>query len=156
VTITEILLNFRAALVAVIPTVERIGIPWKRPDSYDEWDAIATVLFENLVVHTVRWSLPDPAREGFRLPPYDLLLQKYGGVSTIEANHPGLPDGRWLFHAFGTSEKPLDIVELRLLTVDGRPIVEELTACSVEEVRFQLRLQESVDGHRLINEIRLE
>jgi hypothetical protein len=31
-TTTDMLLNFRRALLGVLPAVEAVGIPWKRPE----------------------------------------------------------------------------------------------------------------------------
>ncbi len=102
-TVTSVLLNFREGLFVLVPVLERISMAWKRPDAYDDWDTIAATLFDKLVVEVIRWSLPDGAREDFRLPTYDLLFPTYSSASTLEVGHPLLPPGRWLFHAFGTS-----------------------------------------------------
>lgn len=138
--VTTVLLNFRGALLALVPMVERVGIPWKRPDAYDEWDAIASALFEKLVVEVLRWSLPEDEQKDFQLPAYDLLLPRYVGMGTLEVVHPSLQRGRWLFHAFGTESKPFDLVEVRSLSVDGSPLSEELKTCPIDEVVFRLRI----------------
>ena len=139
-TIDSVLLNFRVALVALIPMVERAGILWRRPDAYDDWDTIASTLFEKLVTEVLRWSLPENAQNAFRLPSYDLLLPHYAGVSTLEVVHRSLPPGRWLFHAFGTDTEPFDVVEVRSLSADGQPLSEELVICPVDGARYCLRL----------------
>ena len=151
-TVTSVLLNFREGLFVLVPVLERIGIAWKRPDAYDDWDAIATTLFDKLVVEVIRWSLPDEAKENFRLPTYDLLLPTYSSVSTLEVSHPLLPPGRWLFHAFGTRSEPFDLVEVRSLSKDGRPITEELETCPVDGAEFRLRLSY---GAEFIKEIEM-
>lgn len=148
-TVSSILLNFRAALLALIPLVERLGIPWQRPDAYDEWDDIASTLFEKLVVEVFRWSLPEDAQEEFHVPSYDLLLPSYSGMSTVEVVHPSLEPGRWLFHAFGTNKEPLDVIEVRGLSADGKTLAEELATCSVEGAVFCLR----IDNARLVEQV---
>jgi len=149
-TATDILLNFRSALAALVPLVERVGIPWKRPDAYDEWDAMAAELFNNLVVQVFRWSLQEDTQETLRLPSYDLMLESYSELSTIEVIHPALKPGRWIFNAFETEASPFDIVEVRLLSKDGLPITKELETCPVENVQFVLRLLRN--GHSVILE----
>lgn len=139
-TVTSVVLNFRAALLALVPMVERVGIPWKRPDAYDEWDAIASVLFEKLVVEMLRWSLPEYDQEDFQLPAYDLLLPTYANMGTLEVAHPSLRPGRWLFHAFGTDGEPFDLVEVRSVSVDGAPLSEELKVCPIDGAVFRLRI----------------
>ena len=113
----EVILNFRAALRAVIPMVEKAGVPWKRPDAYDEWDSVATALFESLVVAALRWSLPEDEQEDFELPEYDLLRSSYQGLSAVE----------------------VETVEVRHLSADGEPIGDVLRECPVEGVQFSLR-----------------
>jgi len=138
---TDVLLgNFRAALVALVPMVECAGIAWKRPEAYDEWDAIAGTLFAQLVVEVLRWSLPAEARQGFQLPTYDLLLPSYTGLSWIEVTHPSLGTGCWVFHAFGTETQPFDVVEVRGVTVHGQPLSESYETCPVDGAGFDLRL----------------
>ena len=148
--VESVLLNFRAALLALIPMVRRVGITWKRPDAYDEWDTIASTLFEKLVLEVLRWSRPDDAREKFRLPPYDLILPSYAGLSTLEVVHPSLRPGRWLFHAFGTDREPFDVIEVRSLSQDGEPLSEEFETCPVDGAGFRLRIDR---GTSLIEEV---
>ena len=154
-TIASVLLNFRSALLAIMPAVERAGISWKRPNAYDEWDVIATTLFDKLVIDVLRWSLPRKEREGFLMPSYDLLLSTYADSSTLEVVHSLLPDGRWLFHAFGTGSEPFDIVEVRLLADDGRPLAEDLASCPVDGAGFRLRLAQGPEVSRLVEEVKM-
>ncbi|MEM6454430.1 MAG: hypothetical protein AAF772_04990 [Acidobacteriota bacterium] len=137
---SPVLLNFRDALASVVPFVERVDIPWKRPDAYDNWDAIASVLFDKLVVEVIKWSLEAEKQETFSLPAYDLLLDDYSGLSTLEVRHPALTSERWIFHAFGTERRPLDVVELRKLDDRGLPCSERLKTCPIESSRFLLRI----------------
>jgi hypothetical protein len=138
--LTDVLLNFRAALLAIAPLAERVGIPWKRPDAYDEWDTIATSLFESLIVRIVRWSVPEELQGELRIPPYDLLLESYRDMATIEVTHPALGRGRWMFHAFATVENPFDAVEVRQLSDHGDPVSNELGICPVAGATFVVRI----------------
>lgn len=138
--VTDVLLNFRSALLALLPAVERVGIPWKRPDAYDEWDDIATALFENLVVQVLQGALPDGAQEQLRLPSYDLLLESYTDLSTIDVIHTTLKPGRWIFHAFGTVSSPFDVVEVRQVSAAGEPLTREPQTCPIAHIQFVLNL----------------
>lgn len=138
-TITAVLLNFRAALLGLLPMVERVGIPWQRANAYDEWDAITSVLFRKLVQEVLRWHLPEDKQADFQLPEYDLLLPTYAGLSMLEVAHPSLQPGRWLFHAFGTDNDPFDVVEVCSLSADGSPTSEKLKTCPIDGAVFSLR-----------------
>jgi hypothetical protein len=143
--VTSVLLNFRVALLTLVPIVERVGIPWKRPEAYDEWDSIVSVLFENLVVKILRWSLPENDQRGMQLPAYDLLLPTYADLSTLEVVHPSLQPGRWLFHAFGTESEAFDLVEVRPLAVDGSLLSGELKKCPIDGAVFRFRIHSDQD-----------
>jgi hypothetical protein len=147
-TVTETLLNFRRALLGVIAPVERVNIPWRRPDAYDEWDTIASALFGVLVVQILRWSLPATAQAQFRLPAYDLLLESYAACSVLEVEHPSL-DGAHIFHAFGTRVNPFDVVEVRRISEANTPERSKLVQCDLEHAEFFLRLTSLLGGGRI-------
>lgn len=153
--VTDVLLNFRNALLQLIPVAEQVGIPWKRPDAYDEWDAMASVLFENLVEKVLCWSLESKRQESFQLPPYDLIQRSYTGYSTIEVCHPSLQPGRWLFHAFGTEGQAFDRIEVRQVSEDGDPFQEQLMTCGVNGAEFRLRILNPPAAPELVDDVRL-
>ena len=45
-SIKELLLNYMGALQAIIPWLEKSRIPYLEGESYDEWDAITSTLYE--------------------------------------------------------------------------------------------------------------
>jgi hypothetical protein len=139
-TITEVLLNFRAALVAVLPMVEALGIPWKRGDAYDEWDELVSCMYEQLVANLV--SALDASNGGApaRLAAYDMMLPDYRQYAIIEVESDELGPGRWVFHGFGTDKTPFDLIEARELTTDGSPCGEALRTCPLIGSRLSLRL----------------
>jgi hypothetical protein len=140
VTVTELICNFRAGLLGLLPSIERVGIPWKRPDAYDEWDNLAAAVYHALIVEPLRSSLPESEQEHFRLPEYDLLLSSYSGRSVIEILPPGSGRAIRVFHAFGTAEAPFDLVEWRTVLLDGTPGSDSLESGPVEGARFALRM----------------
>lgn len=62
-TVTELITNFRAGLLGLLPSIECVGIPWKRPEAYDEWDNLATAVYQALIVEPLRSSLPNAEQE---------------------------------------------------------------------------------------------
>jgi hypothetical protein len=137
ISVTDIMENFRAALVALLPMVERLGIPWRRGDAYDEWDNIASCLFEQLVESVVTWTL----RSEDNLPAYDMMLPSYNEYNLIEVRHSALEPGLWVFHAFGTKRTPFDVVEVRNLSLDRFPRDKTLGECDVLGAQFMIRLR---------------
>lgn len=146
-TVLDAILNFRGALLALIPAFEKANLSWKRSDAYDEWDTVASALFDSLVASVLKWRLPAPLGESFRLCKYDLLLPLYGDVSTIEVASSRLPkEHRYIFHALGTGTEPLDSVEVRRVSVDGEPLGTNLEIVSLKGVSLQLRVVNPTTG----------
>lgn len=139
-TVLETILNFKQALIAVVPAFEKAGLSWRRPDAYDEWDAVASALFTSLVVEVLRWQLPERLRDGFRLARYDLLLDSYRDVSTIEVvNFQATSDDRLVFHALGSEREAFDSVEVRSVSAEGEARSDTLELLPLRDVSLRLR-----------------
>lgn len=139
-TPAEAIRNFRMALLAVIPYVEKAQIPWRGPHNYDEWDVICTSMYGSLVIEVLRWPLPEASQAGFAMPAYDLLLEDYRGLHVLEVHSDTLGPGRHIFHSLGTVSEVLDVVETRRLSEGAVPLEGALTNCPFETARFELRL----------------
>jgi|GEM_PF-2265110 len=138
-TVTELIRNFREGLLGLLPVVERVRMPWRPLDAYDEWDELAQAVYEALVVWPLRWTLAESEHEHFEMPEYNLLIPTYTGKSLIEVI-PAQPDGSIrVFHALGTSKAPFDVVEWRDVGPTGAPASDVLGTTSLEEARFVLR-----------------
>ncbi len=139
-TVAELILNFRAALLAVLPMVEALGIPWKRGDAYDQWDDLASCLYKQLVGNLVDSLGASGSETPLCLAAYDMMLSDYRDVATIEVHNEALEPGRWVFHAFGTDDDPFDIIEVREVSSDGVPCSEVLCTCGLSGSQFGLAL----------------
>jgi hypothetical protein len=112
---------------------------------------VASALFEALVVPALRYGLPEPLREFFRLNTYDLLLPRYSDVSTIEVISSRLPKGhRYIFHALGTDRGPLDSVEVRRVSADGEPFDTNLEVVPLSDVFLELRVVDPSNGKEVL------
>ena len=137
-TITDLILNYRATIVSILPMIEVLGIRWRRGEAYDDWDDIVNFLYKRMVSNIV---VPSGDRGGdtlVRLAEYDLMLREYRDCATIEVHNRVLGPGRWVFHAFGTATEPFDIVEVLKVSPDAIPCSEELHICAVAGSRFSL------------------
>jgi len=154
-TITELVMNFRAGLLGLVPCFEQVGIPWKRPEAYDEWDNCAAAVFQALVVEPLRSTLPETEQEGFGLPGYDMLLLTYAGLRVIELM-PARPDRAIrVFHALGTASRPFDVVEVRTVYQDGVPQSDELETVLLEDARFAMRVCANSSSAQVVEDIPL-
>ena len=139
-TVTELVENFRSALLGLLSPVMRVGIPWKRPEAYDEWDDLATAVYRALVVEPLRSGLPESEWERFGLPDYDLLLPNYAGKSVVELLPAPRDGGVRVFHALGTDAEPFDTVECRPIGPTGLPQTNTFQTIPFYGARFALRV----------------
>ena len=82
VQLKDLLDTLRCGLSALVPVVERAGIPWTEGDAYDDWEAIASVLYEQIVLNTVR-NTGDVA-SNLTFPKYDLVYPSYESMTFFE------------------------------------------------------------------------
>lgn len=80
-TVRELLLNFNGALNSLIPWLDKSKIPYKEGEAYDEWDAIASVLFETMVVNSIRYS--ESFENDRPFAKYDFQYENYRGLNFI-------------------------------------------------------------------------
>jgi hypothetical protein len=90
-TVTELLGLFREALLALVPIAERAKISWRDGEAYDDWDAIAAALFNNLVVRGLRYG--DATLMQSEFTQYDTVLPFYRSVAFISVDGPEIPKG---------------------------------------------------------------
>jgi hypothetical protein len=74
-SVTELMLLFRDALVAIAPILDQAHIKWRIHESYDQWDEIANTLFEQIVGDSLHFALVETPLNGIHEPP--LRLKKY-------------------------------------------------------------------------------
>lgn len=144
--VTDIIFNFRSAVVAILPMVEAVGISWKRGDAYDPWDDLVTGIYKQLVVFTLSFVYGKNEDAFVNLPAYDGIPVDYRQHATIEVQNSALGSGRWVFHALSNENALFDCIIVRELTFDGVPL-GDLRSCPLVGSQFTLRLPDgsSVD-----------
>jgi hypothetical protein len=117
-TVTDLIGVLQSSFRALIPSLERAKIPWREGEAYDDWDAIASVLFEQFVLRAIRWSLPPEDAERLQVPRYDMLYPDYSEMSflarKVESGSPPFD----VFHSLATTTEPFDTV--RFIRLDGQ------------------------------------
>ena len=126
-SVSDLLSKYRDALIAVVPMAEHVRLPWRDPDAYDDWDAIASSLYEGLVGEVVRWSLSCCGGNRFVLPKYDIALEDYAGFSTIECACEGESLQRMVFLRFESESCTFDQAGLVHVSSSGKRLGDEIT-----------------------------
>ncbi len=155
-TINELINNFRQALLGIIPSVDAVGIPWGQNEAYDEWDSLASNLYGVLVLRPLQWTFSPNDLDSFALPPYDLLLRSYSGLSVIEVSKDNPDSTISIFHSLTTFKEPFDTVLVRPSTRAGMPISDDLLRMSLPSTVFQLRHLRSTEETIVVRHVELD
>jgi hypothetical protein len=87
-SVNEAVLIFREAPISLIPIVEKAQMPWKEPDNYDDWDAIAAVLFDSIVMRSVEEA--DEWKKFDAIPKFRKRIGTYSNCSFLtSSDEPG-------------------------------------------------------------------
>jgi hypothetical protein len=120
-TVTELFGILHQALVALVPIAEKARVPWRDGEAYDDWDAIAGCLYDNLVVRAISCA-KESAGLDMELPKYDITYPSYEGAF-IQVEGGGIPNGiTAVFVGFaGTSPDFVNVKWVRMLHFGNAP-----------------------------------
>lgn len=144
-TVADLLELFRRGLRAMVPVAQDARIPWRAGEAYDQWDAIAGCLYQQIVVDAVRHA--EEVAPGLVLPPYDMLCPRYEDAF-IEVRSPSIPaTALAAFIAFSGKSAEFEVVRCAGVLPSGEVARERADhEIPYEECRFALRMP---DGRRL-------
>jgi hypothetical protein len=146
-SITELVVTFRECLVALAPIVTKVGIEWREPMNYDEWDGIASAIYSSVVASAVAYTVEG---EGFaKLAPYDMLLRNFGQASCLFSYEFGRDA---VFTRLETSEAPFDTAVFCRLNSDGTPSAERKREL-LRQLQFRALLRSKDEEREMVNAI---
>ncbi len=111
-SVSKLIQAFQQSLVALLPMMERVKIPWKDGNAYDDWDEICDVLFKNIVVNSLHCRLSDSKP----LPPYGIRQDNYESKSFIGIEMQNVSHAA--FVGFKSGEEPFNQLEVAILNKD--------------------------------------
>lgn len=145
VTVSQLLSDFRDALVALVPIAERTRIAWRKPQAYDDWEGIEAALFHSIVASPfennaegVRWA---------SLAPYDFVVETYASNSFVGL--AGTPHHA-AFLCLDTQDFPFDTCVAAVLDHEGRVTGEVRVPFDAAQFVFAARQEGSIS---LLSEI---
>lgn len=107
-SVTELLVIFRGALLAIIPWLEKAKIKWKEDEAYDDWDNIAESLYANIVCS----SLIGEVATEYQITKYNFNYDNYSSVNFIEVRNKDNSEKKFAFVAFQSGSSALDSVKV--------------------------------------------
>ena len=129
--------QFRAALLAVIPALENVKIPWREEEAYDEWDRVASALFHSIVLDPIA-SSDAPGAVAGHFPEYATTYDDYSSLALLVVEGAQRA-GTDCVVRFSTVESPLDTVRC-LVVASSAP--QDFCQVPFEDCRFKIRLRQ--------------
>ncbi len=145
IQLTELMDVFRSGLAALVPVVERVGIPWTEGDAYDDWDAIASTLYEQIVVNTARNAAELNSTHEF--PKYDLIYPSYNGLACFEVVLASTNEFLGVFVGFEAIGRDFAKVKYVAQSADGT--IDTITTLGIyfSESKIRLRIPGNLHDH---------
>lgn len=81
--VDDLINSFKLALDSLIVPLKSVGLMDESLTGYDELDEIFEILFSNIVVGTLKWSVPKETRATVRILPYGFQVDGYSDLSFI-------------------------------------------------------------------------
>src|SRR4051794_1808978 len=135
--VTDVVLIFRDALRALVPHVMRAKIEWREGAAYDDWDEIAQVLYDKIVVASTVWALPDDERSIIEFSLYNTTYASYADKTVIVVNEK-LDGERLVFHSFATQDQPFDTVRTIAVDEEGHVHGEEFVLLPANTAAYHI------------------
>lgn len=107
-SVTELLMIFKGALLAIIPWLEKAKIKWTNEEAYDDWDNIAESLYQNIVCS----SLNGEVTSEYQIAKYNFNYDDYSSISFIRVRHKNNPEKKFAFVSFQSNLSPMDRVKV--------------------------------------------
>jgi hypothetical protein len=140
-TFSNILDNFRSALLALIPYLESAGIEWKNSESNEDLDEVAESLFNSLIVHRLEKVIEDKFKVLPQLPKYGFNYSDYSKMSFIEVKDKSEKnEHQFIFCYLDTKEKPFDTVVCNKINTTGK-VLERGLRMKYDESTFVFQLR---------------
>lgn len=81
-SVEEVMIIFRDALASLAPFLAKARISSKEGEQYDDYDAISEMLYEKIVVNSIKWSFADS--QEIELPAYGFEFDSERHTAFIE------------------------------------------------------------------------
>jgi|SRR5580700_11181170 hypothetical protein len=128
-SIDELVRSFRDALITLVPIAERVHMPWRQPNAYDDWDRICRAIYQSIVVDSIENA--EQIGASAPVPAYDLRILSYKKNSFLCNSASG---SKSAFVGFETKSQPFDQSLFAIL--DDNFAVVEHSRIPTEEATF--------------------
>lgn len=137
-SVEEVMTIFRDALASLAPFLEKARISSKEGEQYDDYDAIAELLYEKIVINSIKWAFADS--EEIQIPTYGFEFDSEKHTAFIEVCFGIESDQKqYVFQDFFSENSVFDTLKCYPLGKTQSLFSTETTYVSLKECSFQLR-----------------
>jgi hypothetical protein len=137
-SVEEVMIIFRDALASLDPFLAKARISSKEGKQYDDYDAIAEMLYEKIVINSIKWSFADS--QEIELPVYGFEFDSAKHTAFIEVCLEIESDQKqYVFQNFFSEENPYDKVVCYPFGTAQSLFSAETAYVSLKDCSFQLR-----------------
>ena len=148
VTVRSLLETLRDALTALVPMAEHAGIAWREGEAYDDWDDLASTLYEVFVVRPIS-TAADASSGALPLAPYDLRLPTYEQHSALIMRWE--VDSAFFFNKLLADDGVFGSAEALPVALDGRLLGLESVVVPIASVPWGLLRRYSSGAIELVD-----
>ncbi|MEV8254243.1 hypothetical protein AB0O95_09790 [Rhodoglobus sp. NPDC076762] len=148
---------FRAALVALVPSAEKVSLVWQSESTHDDWEQLAESVFEVMVANPVAMDT-HRMRDAFPLARYDFDWKSYASASWLELDADVGDEYALVLVRFTSTAAPFDMPEFAHVRIDtGERVSDEITGLTSPTSGFIFRLRRRAAGHsEIVRNLRLD
>jgi|DewCreStandDraft_4_1066084.scaffolds.fasta_scaffold00019_249 hypothetical protein len=136
-TITDAIIDFRSAIITLIPILDKTNIAWIDDEQNDDFAGIVEALFKWMVNYKLENLLEEKHGEVPHLPNYCYNYTDYSKMSYIEVIPNKGNYNNLAFVYLGSKEYAFDTVFCNELDYDGK-VIERNIEINIEEASFRL------------------
>jgi hypothetical protein len=137
--ITEIINDYRNALLALIPVFENANIPWNDEDKYDRFEEIAQSLFNGIVIFNLEELLSNNDDIDSSFAKFGYYYKDYSKLSFIEVVTEDNDDAHFLVLVYLNSKNnSFDTVYCNKINTYGK-VIEEGIELNFSDVKFRFQ-----------------
>lgn len=147
-SVEEVMTIFRDALASLAPFLDKARISSKEGEQYDDYDAIAELLYEKIVINSIKWAFADS--EEIEIPAYGFEFDSERHNAFIEVDF-GDESNReqFVFQDFVSENNAFDTVKSYPLGETKSLFSTETAYISRKQSSFQLRYKKENEFHSM-------
>lgn len=148
-SVGEVMIIFRDALASLAPSLDKAHISSKEGEQYDDYDAISEMLYEKMVINSIKWSFTDTLKLEIPAYGFEFDFEKHTAFIEVCLDTESNQRKQYVFQNFSSEKNLFDTVVCYPFGKAQSLFSAETANVTLKECSFQLRYeQESGFSHK--------